>query len=385
MSVNINNVTDLIAWPAYTTPLDGATALTVHVDMFTKASLNDGAMLSTWLNGFTFGQQFVTGTTAGDELVIAVFGTGGYRARMTTNSPLVINSRINACFRWTAAGDFMAITVNGVDCPLAVYAGMNSSVTALNSVVSVGLHLGALNLGGDAFLAAYQELALWDVNIGDAEALAITDAVAPEAPPTYPTNLFFYVPACTCSAGNPFNDPYLKNVIDDVQAHPIVLDDPPAVVTHQYVVYPEGSPYASDFCVVVDPNPVEVEPETGDSFGPLVWVEWGGSDDVIRVWAPVDLPDPDTYYHGYKAPLLLLAGRVVRALSDEQGEYQGQVFDATIDDTGRDIRTLLGASDNTRHLLNTRGVMRMISQADWRLKLTPRTVAIGLVRNYRLH
>ena len=129
----------------------------------------------------------------------------------------------------------------------------------------------------------------------------------------------------------------------------------------------------------------EVAPEIAQSFGPLVWVEWEGSDDTIRVWAPVDLPDPSTYYQGYKSPHLLSAGKVVRALSDEQGEYQGQTFEITVNDTNRDIRTLLGVSDNRRHLLNTRLVMRMISQADWRLRRVPRTVAIGKLRNYRLH
>lgn len=129
----------------------------------------------------------------------------------------------------------------------------------------------------------------------------------------------------------------------------------------------------------------EIAPEVGQSFGPLVWVEWDASDGTVRVWAPVDLPDPAIYYHGYKSPRLLSAGRVVRALSDEQGEYQGQTFDVTVDDTSRDLRTLLGASDGRRHFLNTRGVMRMISQDDWRAKRVPRTVAIGQARNYRLH
>jgi hypothetical protein len=129
----------------------------------------------------------------------------------------------------------------------------------------------------------------------------------------------------------------------------------------------------------------EATPEIGQSFGPLVWVEWESTDGTTRVWAPVDLPDPDGYYHGYKSPKLIMAGRVVRALSDEQGEYQGQTFDVTISDQDRDIRTLLGRTDDRRHLLNSRMVMRMISEADWRAKLTPRTVAIGQVRNYRLH
>lgn len=133
---------------------------------------------------------------------------------------------------------------------------------------------------------------------------------------------------------------------------------------------------------ITDP---EVSPEIGQSFGPLVWVEWEGTDGTTRVWAPVDLPDPSTYYHGYKTPWLLSAGRVVRALSDEQGEYQGQTFTVTVNDMTRDIRTLLGTSDSRRHLLNTRGVMRMISQEDWRARRVPRTVAIGKVRNYKLH
>lgn len=133
------------------------------------------------------------------------------------------------------------------------------------------------------------------------------------------------------------------------------------------------------------PDTSEVAPEIAQSFGPLVWVEWEGSDDTIRVWAPVDLPDPSTYYHGYKAPKLLSAGRVVRALSDEQGEYQGQTFEVTVSDVDGDLRTLLGLTDGRRHLLNTRMVMRMISQDDWRARRVPRTVAIGQVRNYRLH
>lgn len=129
----------------------------------------------------------------------------------------------------------------------------------------------------------------------------------------------------------------------------------------------------------------EVTVEPGQSFGPLVWDEWEGSDGTVRVWAPVDLPDPAGYYHGYKSPKLLIAGRVVRALSDEQGEYQGQTFESTVKDIDRDLRTLLGRTDERRHFLNTRIVRRMISQDDWRLKLVPRTVAIGMVRNYRLH
>lgn len=128
----------------------------------------------------------------------------------------------------------------------------------------------------------------------------------------------------------------------------------------------------------------EVEVAIGESFGPLVWAEWTGSDAAKRVWASVDLPDPASYYEGFKEAKLLTPGTVSRELSDEKGEYQSQSFSVTVDDSDYDIRTLLGQNDTRRLIINTLIVMRMISDEDRRALLTPRTVGIGLVRGYTL-
>ena len=123
--------------------------------------------------------------------------------------------------------------------------------------------------------------------------------------------------------------------------------------------------------------------EPGQSFGPLVWVEVLGPDGDTRAYAPVALPDPSTYYWGWKPPALLNVGRVARALSDEDGQYESQRFSTTLDDMDRQWRIWLGDMA-TRLILNKRVVLRMISEPAWRAKLRPRTVALGLIRDYRL-
>jgi len=128
----------------------------------------------------------------------------------------------------------------------------------------------------------------------------------------------------------------------------------------------------------------EVTPVIGESFHPLIWVEWVGSDGQRRYWALPALVDPDTYYGGFKQGLLLVPGPVVRALSDEDGQYQAQTFLAQVSDPDYDVRGLLGQTDTRRFLVNTLLVLRMISDADRRALLTPRTVAIGVVRAYEL-
>jgi len=130
------------------------------------------------------------------------------------------------------------------------------------------------------------------------------------------------------------------------------------------------------------------EPEevviVGESFGPLVWVEFAAPDNTTHVWAPVDLPDPSTYYHGFKSAKILGFGPTVRALSDENGDYESQRFEVTIADVDRTVRGWLG-TEATRLLVNKLLVMRMISDAGRRALERPRTVALGLVRAYRLH
>jgi len=129
-----------------------------------------------------------------------------------------------------------------------------------------------------------------------------------------------------------------------------------------------------------------VEPvwEPGDSFGPLVWAELENPDATTTVHAPVDLPDPEGYYHGFKASDLLSAGRIRRALSDEEGQFESQRFTVTLSDQSRTWRAYLGSVSASRLLLNKRVVLRMISDEGRRALLRPRTVGIGLVRSYEL-
>ena len=141
--------------------------------------------------------------------------------------------------------------------------------------------------------------------------------------------------------------------------------------------------WVSQFGIEVILPYVEEVFEPGQSFGPLVWVEVLGPDGDTRAYAPVALPDPSTYYWGWKPPALLGVGRVARALSDEHGQYESQRFSTTLDDMDRQWRIWLG-DVATRLILNKRVVLRMISEPAWRAKLRPRTVALGLIRDYRL-
>jgi len=171
------------------------------------------------------------------------------------------------------------------------------------------------------------------------------------------------------------------------QALETIWSTTPAVrVTQQVVEVLRGPlPYiriTQQVVEVVRTNTEETY-EPGQSFGPLVWAEVVGPDNVTRAYAPVTLPDPAAYYSGCKPATLLGVGRIARALSDEQGQYESQRFSTTLDDMDRTWRDWLGDSA-TRLILNDRVVVRMISEPSWRAKLRPRTVAIGLVRDYRL-
>lgn len=160
-----------------------------------------------------------------------------------------------------------------------------------------------------------------------------------------------------------------------------------AVLYYTGVTLPDNSVSDSisvaDLATVDAGDPIEEVFEPGQSFGPLVWVEVVGPDDEVYVSAPVTLADPATYYHGYKAPKLLSVGRIARALSDELGQYESQRFSVSLDDMDRQWRSWLGDLD-TRLILNKRVTVRMISETAWRQKLRPRTVALGLIRDYRL-
>lgn len=129
--------------------------------------------------------------------------------------------------------------------------------------------------------------------------------------------------------------------------------------------------------------PEETEAELEGSFGLDLWAEIDGPDGTLRADAPIDLTDPASYYTGYKPPHLLEVGRIVRALSDERGDYAPQYFDVVRSDTNRLYRGFLG-DPATRLILNKRVVVRMIDRVSRKAQGLPRTVAIGIIRDYEL-
>lgn len=141
--------------------------------------------------------------------------------------------------------------------------------------------------------------------------------------------------------------------------------------------------------VLYTPGSGEVEFSTDDDLQgdsvPLVWSEFavvvGAFDETYR-WAKVDLADPSTYYGGFKEARILSVGAIRRALSDRRGNYEAASWGITVSDTDRLLRGILAGADS-RYLLNKYAILRMISDADRRLLRVPRTVAIGLLRDYQ--
>lgn len=131
----------------------------------------------------------------------------------------------------------------------------------------------------------------------------------------------------------------------------------------------------------------EFTPETdltGETV-PLIWTELNlvvGGFSGLYYWAKTDLPDPSTYFGGYKEPRILSVGPITRALSDRFGQYEAASFSVLVSDADRLIRGLL-AGVESRYLLNRRMIARMISDAGRRAQLIPRTVGIGLIRDYQ--
>lgn len=131
-------------------------------------------------------------------------------------------------------------------------------------------------------------------------------------------------------------------------------------------------------------DPVEVEFDaTADQAGrtrPLIWVNWYLDDDSVESYAMVALPDPSTYYGGYKRPLILSFGEIRRALSDRVGHYEGSKWSWVASDLDPRIRTLLAGLTTRYNFLNRDIVGRMINDADRRAGLIPRVIFRGTLR-----
>lgn len=140
------------------------------------------------------------------------------------------------------------------------------------------------------------------------------------------------------------------------------------LVKYHYLVFGSG----------VDPTEIEL----ADGGIGLTWVELTDRAGDLHVWSKVALPDPSTYFGGYKDDRVVTWGRLSRALSDRAGQFEATDFSWTVADTDRALRSLL-STDATKFFRNRPAVVRMIDDASWRLKKTPRTVIRGYVDDYQ--
>jgi hypothetical protein len=132
------------------------------------------------------------------------------------------------------------------------------------------------------------------------------------------------------------------------------------------------------------PTEIEFDPDsdvTGETVG-LTWVELRDDASGLHVSSKVPLPDPSAYYGGWKEPDVVEWGLIRRACSDWKGNYEGTSFRWAHSDTGQAWRDLL-ADDETRQLLNSEVVIRMISDEERRMGGLARTIVRGVVRGYK--
>jgi hypothetical protein len=114
----------------------------------------------------------------------------------------------------------------------------------------------------------------------------------------------------------------------------------------------------------------------------LTWVEFTDAAGTTHVWSDVALPDPISYYFGFKDNRVTRWGTVRRSLSDDAGQYVGSELAWTVSDADRAVRALL-ADPATRAFANRPCVVRMIPDPGRRALERPRDVYFGVVRDYQ--
>ncbi len=117
---------------------------------------------------------------------------------------------------------------------------------------------------------------------------------------------------------------------------------------------------------------------SGETIG-HTWVELTDAASALHVWSKVALPDPATYYGGYKEDRIISWSAIKRALSGRDGQYEGTSAGFVLSDWDRAIRALYGGL-TTKYFKNRPFVERMISDAARRLLDTPRTIVRAIVR-----
>ena len=114
----------------------------------------------------------------------------------------------------------------------------------------------------------------------------------------------------------------------------------------------------------------------------LTWAEFTDSNATRHVWAGIALPDPLTYYGGYKAPKVIDWDPIRRGLSNIDGAYEGIVWGWLMSDADRAIRRML-ANELTKWFFNRNVVGRTITDPGRRALETPRTIFRGVVREWQ--
>lgn len=100
---------------------------------------------------------------------------------------------------------------------------------------------------------------------------------------------------------------------------------------------------------------------------------------TVYAWSDRPLPDPAEYENGWKAPRVVQWGRLRRALSGVDGQYETSDFVVTLDDTDRLLREL----DRLEELINATVIVKKIVDVDRRALRPWAVVYRGVVRDAR--
>lgn len=112
-----------------------------------------------------------------------------------------------------------------------------------------------------------------------------------------------------------------------------------------------------------------------------VWYELTDRAGTVQTASTVPLPDPASYFHGFKDARITAWAAITRALSDRMGQLEGMTAGWEESDTDHKWRALL-ADPTTKYFKNRAFVIRTIDDPSRRALLTPRTIAKGVVRSY---
>ncbi len=161
------------------------------------------------------------------------------------------------------------------------------------------------------------------------------------------------------------------------QTDVLLMDDVEVDASNAAVDWRAGSAITLDLlytCIGAPPPPVVLH--NADLTIGLTWIILTTRTGLQYVWSDRALPDPSTYYLGWKEPRVLAWGKISRALSNVlTGQYENAVFTVDLDDTDRLLRGL----DDDRDLIGASVLVHMISDVGRRARLVARTVFRGLI------